>query len=744
MTRSRQLLHTITVIILISFCHLCHAENDCLAREGDRPSIGLVLGGGGARGIAHIGVIRKLEEMNIPVDCITGTSMGALVGALYAAGISADELEAMVNSLDWDSLFSDDTPRQDLPYRRKRDDVFGLYGPKIGASRHSSLVTSGLVSGQKLSVTFESIVNQRIKSSNFEDLLIPFKAITADLVSGDKVILESGSIAFAMRASISIPGIFNPVVDGKRLLVDGGIVDNLPIQVAREMGADRIIAINVSSALRTKDQLNNALTILDQLSNIMIAKGMTSQINSLNDNDMLITPKLGERVTAMDFKESEQAITIGYHAAEEMEEKLAILSISSDQYQHYAITQPTIEPPIIAFIELDNSSRLSDELVLKKLDLTLGKPLNHRKLEKSIERVYGTGFLEWVRYQVIEKRGENGLKLIVKQDPRGSEFIEWGGDLHSDRFDNSFNLRLAYLKSNIDKLGSDLRIAAQIGQDRGLLFDLYKYIDSSAKHFVIPQLFTEQRRFNVYDNGLASSQDEVFFYGGSLAFGREFSQHSAFELGLRPYEGDVTTNIGETRLNEANFETNEIFASYSYDKLNDRYLPSSGLLVEADYNYAAKKIGGDNDYKQVNFKVLGAKTFNKRHIVLGRLILKTTLNNENAPFYTAPRGGGFLNLSGFYNDEITGNNFSLIASSYQYRLSQNRLLDARVGFSLEYGGIDENSGELFNGGGYHGSLFLAYRSPLGPAYLGYGNGEGGRHRLFLSLGNVFSRFSTVR
>ena len=247
----------------------------------DRPKIGLVLGGGGARGYAHIGVLKKLEEMRIPYDYITGTSMGSIVGGFLATGMESEELASVVRDADWDDLFKDKTDRQDLPYRRKGDDDLGLYGPKLGIGKNSSLLPKGVVTGQKVIFMFESVASQRVNTTNFDQLPIPFRAIATDIVSGDMVVIGDGELSMAMRASMAVPAIFDPVRRGDALLVDGGLVRNLPVDVARNLGADVVIAVDVGTKLMGKEEINNVLSIVSQMGGLLTVSNTNLQIKSL-------------------------------------------------------------------------------------------------------------------------------------------------------------------------------------------------------------------------------------------------------------------------------------------------------------------------------------------------------------------------------------------------------------------------------------------------------------------------------
>ena len=282
-----------TSVSLLALLWLTTADAQTCARESvsARPKIGLVLGGGGARGAAHIGVIKVLEEMKVPVDYVAGTSMGALIGGFYSAGMTSEQLQTTVLGIDWNELFDDNTPRSEEPYRRKRDDDLALFAPKVGIGKDSSLLPKGAISGQKISFLFERLASDRARVAHFDDLPIPYRAVAADILTGDKVVLGEGNLALAMRSSMSIPGVFDPVVFGDHLLVDGGIVDNVPVDVARDMGADVMIVVSVGSPLATRDQLDTLVSVTGQLTGIMINKNAQQQIATMGSHDVLIVPE---------------------------------------------------------------------------------------------------------------------------------------------------------------------------------------------------------------------------------------------------------------------------------------------------------------------------------------------------------------------------------------------------------------------------------------------------------------------
>ncbi|MDX1569966.1 MAG: patatin-like phospholipase family protein, partial [Xanthomonadales bacterium] len=267
----------------------------------ERPTIGLALGGGGARGYAHIGVLQRLHELRVPVDYVAGTSIGSVVGGLVATGRDPETISSIAAAMDWAALFEDSTERQALPFRRKQDDALALVKPKLGLGKDASLLPRGAISGQKIAYLFESLLNETRITRDFDGLPIPFRAVAAELSSGDQVVLSSGSLGMAMRASMAVPAVFEPVrIDGKEL-IDGGIANNLPISVTREMGADVVIAVNVGSGYLDQSEISDVLSVAEQLTNILVERTTREQKKLLTARDILIEPPLGTKVTAADF-----------------------------------------------------------------------------------------------------------------------------------------------------------------------------------------------------------------------------------------------------------------------------------------------------------------------------------------------------------------------------------------------------------------------------------------------------------
>src|SRR6188508_435993 len=300
--------------------------------QAARPRIGLVLSGGGARGAAHIGVLKVLEENRVPIDAIAGTSMGAVVGGLYASGLSAADIERVMTSVDWQDAFRDRPARKDLNFRRKLEDQNFLVKFPLGLKGRRFRLPRGLVQGQKLTQLLRGLTLPVAQVQDFDDLAIPFRAVATDIVTGDRVVLDHGDLTTAMRASLSAPGVFAPVEIDGRLLVDGGLSSNLPVDVAREMGVDVLIVVDCGFPLLERNKLDSVATVTNQMLAILIRHNASEQRKTLGERDVIIDPALGD-FSSLDFSDHEKAMNIGEQAARGAEARLAALGVPAAEFQ---------------------------------------------------------------------------------------------------------------------------------------------------------------------------------------------------------------------------------------------------------------------------------------------------------------------------------------------------------------------------------------------------------------------------
>lgn len=715
---------------------LAEAEKERAPPE--RPRIGLVLGGGGARGSAHVGVLKVLEKLRVPIDYVSGNSMGAIVGGLYASGMPPEQIERELRAMDWDDVFSDAPPRAERSFRRKRDDDLYLIGARLGYSGGRAKFPLAFVQGQKFDLHLNRLTAHVADVKVFDRLPTPFRAVATDIETGRQVTLGSGSLPLAIRASMAVPGAFRPVEIDGRLLVDGLIADNVPVNVARNMGADVVIVVDVSDRLQAREELKSVGAIVNQLTIILGKRNVEEQLATLGPRDIYIRPELGD-LAASDFDRVADGIAIGEAAARGAEERLRLLSVSEEAYAPYRARQVMqTELPVIDFIRVDNRSRLGDALIWSRLTAKEGEPLDVARLERDIGYIYGLDVFETVRYETVREEGRTGLVIHATEKSWGPDYLQFGLEL-ADNFegDNFYNLGISYLRTAINPLNGEIRFALQIGQEPGAFAEWHQPLDPRSRYFTSAQILAGRRNFSVFDDeGDVLAEYRVRRSGFDLAFGRELGTWGEGRAGYRRFSGDAEVRVGDPGLEGYEFDLAQVYLRLSLDEFDNSYFPREGSRGVAEYASAGEGYGSDDDFDQLHLRYAHALPWG-RNTLVGAMSYDTTLDGE-APIESRFRAGGFLRLSGFGPNELSGQHYGQIGLMYHRRLTEMQVLPTYAGFSLEYGNVWQDKDDISLGDGiWNGSVFLGAWSVLGPLYVGLGTAEGGRHTAFLYLGPVY-------
>ncbi|HXP00727.1 MAG TPA: patatin-like phospholipase family protein [Luteibacter sp.] len=706
----------------------------------NRPRIGLVLGGGGARGIAHIAVLRKLEQLHIPVDCIAGTSMGALVGALYASGMSVDDIEKLVLSLDWDRLFNDSLDRRDRSYRRKTDDTLVVSSPGIGIGPKGIVVTSGLLAGERILLLFEKMVEPVGTIEDFDDLPIPYRAVAADINTGEALVIGEGDLALAMRASMSIPGVFPPVRIGDHVVVDGGVARNIPIDVARKLGADIVIAVDVGTPLGTVTPQSNVLAITGQVTGLLTVRNTQEQLATLTERDVLISPPLGNKVGTSSFTKGKEALAIGKEGADTAGPALSRLTVSDDAYAQNVSMRHGRQspPPVIQFVRLDNRSRYRDSFLTSRIDIPVGQPFDAQRAENSLYRVYGLNTLSQVTYELVKENGQDGVIVHVNEKLQGPNYLEAGLSTSGD-FNGRFDLsvRLGILRSPVNDTGGEVRVLASLGDETGLLTEYYQPLGKTGKYFFAGRADYLSYQINTFDaQGHKTAEYDARKAGIGLGFGREFGNYGALTAGIRRDAGDVRIHIGDPSQPRQHFQTGEVYLEGTLDRLDSFYFPRDGYYARTRYTWSRDALGADTEYEQFDFDALDAILFGKHSVQVGLRYHVTT--QGVAPIQSVYRLGGFSRLVGFQPNELTGQDYGVLMLGYSYRIGRILNQDALVGSTLEYGNAWPGRSQMsWSNSLLNGSIYLGLNSWIGPILFGIGGRQGGDYNVFLEIGHRF-------
>jgi NTE family protein len=708
----------------------------------DRPKTCLVLGGGGARGAAHIGVLKVIEQQHIPIDCIAGTSMGAIVGGMYAAGYSAGEIEGILRNIDWKDMFSDDPSRRDLPMRRKEDELRFLGGIELGLRDGKIALPRGVIQGQKLQLLLRRLLLSTLHTERFDDLPIQFRSVATDIGSGEKVVFEDGDLAMAIRASMSVPAAFAPIRYRNHLLVDGGITDNVPIDVARSLGAQRLIVVDVSERLVTEDKLDSPFSIANQMLTAMMKRQSDEQITNLRSDDTLIRPDLGD-LTSTEFPRSMEAVAAGERAALAELDALRRDAVSDADYARFAETHhpAPFDAPLVQFLDvLRNRSRTAGYVEQNLAGLT-GKPFDAAKLDAKIGKAYGEGSYERISYD-FEKRGDaEGLIVIPVDKGWGPNFLRFGLRL-SDNFDgrNSYQLITEANFTGLNGYGGESRNRVQLGQitelyseylqpfgDRGEFY-VAPYLQYKASNFPINQ--GEKIDFAEYRRSRAGAALEMGWtpgtswqLSGTLEYGRDTAR---LRIG-QPDFPDVASTFGGVVLRAV------------FDDLNASGFPTRGTRVDVSEEFLLSQLGSSGTAQIARGRWDTALSFGPNTFLFGGGISSSTGSGREEQLAAFSPLGGLTNLSGYTEGQLFATQTALARGIYYRRLTDAQSLfsvPVYFGGSLEAGGVWDTRRAIGANAIAAGSVFLGVDTLFGPIFLGYGYAQGGHNALYLTFGSL--------
>ncbi len=720
--------------LTVSLPHVATAQED----THNRPKIGLVLGGGGAKGAAHIGVLKVLEEQHIPIDCIAGTSMGAIVGSLYASGLSAAEIEKTLTSVDWKDLFTDRPDRRDIDFRRKQEDYQILTKLELGLGKGGFRLPKGIIGAQKVNVLFETLMIHVSDIKDFDKLPIPFRAVAADIETGEMVVIRSGSLADAARASMSVPGVFPPVVVDGHYVVDGGIVRNLPVDIVREMGADVIIAVDVGKPLLKRDKLGSALSVMGQMLDIMIKKNVQEQIATLGEKDVFIRPELGD-IESGDFNRGAEAAKLGEQAARTHIGSLARYSVSKEAYADFlAMHHRNLVTSVkVASVKVEGTERVSPETVASRIETKPGETVPVAQLDRDVNRVYGLGDFERVDLKI--RKREDAYDVIVRAIEKswGPNYFRIGLALDSDfKGDSNFYILADYTMRWLNSLGAEWKNQVQIGSTMFVFSEFYQPLTYSRLFFVAPHAEWKQWPVDIYDGNKRVAQYRVKTLEGGLDLGIQPWTYGEARLGLAWTRLRADSSIGNVDLPGNNFTRGAVVFKLIADQIDNVNFPHHGYNARLTSISALKGLGSDDAYNKVEGIFNAAYTY-KRQTFLAGLRVGTHIGQE-LPFYDPFSLGGFLSLSGLHPYQLLGQYVGLARIITYHKLSESLIGDLYLGGSIETGNAWKK-GDAFalNKFRLAGSIFLGYDTILGPLYFAYGHADGGNNAVYFYLGRTF-------
>jgi NTE family protein len=729
-------------LLYLSNFEIVAAEDLDTGPSQTRPRIGLVLSGGGARGSSHIGVLKVLEEHKIPIDIITGTSMGSIVGGMYAYGYSVDEIERLLAETDWDRVFHDEPPRVERSFRRKIDDYNFLIKLEAGIKDGRFIIPKGLLQGQQLSLRLKSLTLSAPR--NFDELPIRFRAVATDIESGEAVALSGGTLSKAMLASMAIPGVFAPVEWDGRLFVDGGVANNLPVQLARDLGADILIVVDLSSDLQSRDDLSSPFTILNQTLGFSILKNAREQLELLESADILIQPDLSG-YSSTDFWLSGEMINNGVTAANLSSQKLSQLSVSDEEFDSYLseIRQRDRERPTIDKLSFDNQSSLDTEILKSHITIDAGDELDLPSLEEDFNQLFGMNIFERIDYEFLRDEDQNELEISAKEKGWGPNYLRFGLIMRTNFEETAiFNLATSHTMTPINSMGGEWRSEIAIGHDQRLTTELYQPIDDRLRYYFRTKLGYYKAHVGQYESGLQVADVEVSYSSLGLAAGRQFGNWGQVEVSAYTGTGDTSTYIGDLSAPREDIKLGAYVVNLVYDQLDSINFPRSGAMANLVWTSHRDGLGAESEFDTYTIEGIWANTWGKETLMLWGGVAGAT--NSDEPLEDAFSIGGLFNLSGYHESELAGRYAGVLRLLYLHEIGNSRSVfkvPVYFGTSLEAGNVWRQRRDIrFDSLLYSATITLAIDSPIGPVYLAQGFAEDGRSETYFYLGRTFSSF----
>ncbi len=705
----------------------------------NHPKIGLVLEGGGALGLAHIGVIQWLEEHHIPVSYIAGTSMGGLVGGVYATGRNAGEVRDVIKGINWDAVINGETPFGDLSYRRKQDSREYPSRMEFGI-RHGLQFPSGFNTGQQVSLILDHISLPYSQLKSFDDLPIPFACVATDLSTNSENVFRSGDLNVALRSTMSLPGIFTPVRVGAHIYVDGGLLNNIPVNVAKEMGADLVVGIHLETAPRKPDENLSSFAVLNQSISAVIA---ANERQSMEKADMIITVPLLS-FNSMDYELADTIIRVGYEAAAANAEKLSRLSVDQASWDHYLAEREsrrrraTIVPQFVEVIGVP--PKVAKPIEAEMSDV-VGKPVDSVELDGEILKLTGLGALSSLTYSMAERDGKTGLQIQAEPKPYSPPFVQPLLVLDGSDYNNVFfsmGVRITFL--DFGGYRRELRNDVIVGSQYGIRTEYYRPLSGNSDWFVAPRAVFDSSQYPVFNESTLLALYRNREVLGGLDFGYAFGNTGELRVGYEGGYQKLKPQIGNTNtLPTVSGATGDVALQYTLITLDDPVIPRKGEGVKFSTKYFNVNPAAPQGFPVSELEVQNFFQLNHRNTVFLNAYGGSTYGfNAGIPAFHL---GGVTRFAAYGTNELLTNQYFLGQLGYIRTLKN---LPPLLGSTIDFLGVLEvgKTYQLPQGpkppdvpGDIVGALVVNTR--FGPVEAGGAVGNYGHAKFFFQVGRIF-------
>jgi NTE family protein len=716
-----------------------------LAAPAGRPRIGLALGGGGARGFAHIGILQWLDEHRVPVDVVGGTSMGGVVGGTFATGMTPAEIRAFFEHLDWSSALSPDTPFVYKTFRRK-EDARAFPSPLRFGLRGGFRLPSGLSAAQSGELLFDRLAAPYGSHTDFSAMPTPFRCVAADISKAELVVFDSGWLAQALRATVAIPGVFAPVKVGDKVLVDGGVLNNVPADVVRNTGlADRVIAVDVGQDASMKQRYDTIFGVLDETLNVMMRSGTRQALRSA---DLVLTPDLAG-ISGADFSRLAELIRRGYAEAEAHAAELLPYAVDAAAYEAWTAQRMARRPPAQltpAVVSVEGVAPGGASRVADRLKHHVGRPLDSDALDRDLLLLTGSSRYESATYRIDDATGRPELVVDLKPPAHGPPFLALALDLQNTQSSSvSATVRGRLLLFDTAGRNSEGRIDFSLGNTLAIAGELYRPV-GRAGLFVEPRAFAYRRDAPVFEDETYIAEYREGHAGASMEAGFTTAYRFETRVGYTAEHVRTRVRIGASGLPGVDGPQQYVSAQVKYDGQTGPTIPERGLYTKAEFRRFFQvpdvTTGATTRTADPDTLTSGQAMFSLFAPVRtrGRLFAGGSAGSSfgDTTVVNAFALGGPLRLGAFYPGELRASNAIVFNLGYFHELA--RFAEGTIG-RLWFGSwLDEGSAfEESASARWYTNVTAGFvlESPIGPVFAGASVGAEGRYRIYFSLGPLF-------
>jgi len=707
---------------------------------GDRPTIGLALGGGGARGLAHIGVLERLDELHIPIDGVAATSMGAVVGSYFCLGFTPQEIDTMARKTDWRLLMTDRPERQSMSYRRKTDDSHNIWPFEIGITSSGLAMQRGLIMGQKFNYTFDDPDLYTAGYDGFDLLPIPFRPVANDLETGEIVVLDRGNLLQAVRASMAAPGAFPPVRIGERDLVDGYLRAMVPVNIVRDMGVDQVIAVHVGwSPGETHRDASWDLPSIILQSNFILT--YANVVPDLAAADVVISVPQPD-ISLVELTRASESIEAGRRAVDAQLDSLLPLALPEEEYRQWraSIHRQKVIPPTIAAITIDNNTRVVDQTIRSRITQAIGDTLCVDRLAADMENIYELGVFESIDFHLNDIQQDTELVIEPIEKPYLPWILRIGGSYrmnYQNRGQLQFMARLTRLELN--RLGGEMRGEIALGSLLGLGLEFYQPLEYSRTLFLVPGVHISSNSEPVYDGQDHLANYLLETWGATLDGGLNVGRIGELRAGVRLGHAEAKTEIGSPNTSATIDEVGALKFSLAFDQLDSHANPHRGLAIHLHSWLARPELGDSHQFQKYWGHLLGATS---THRWTFQFKAQAGGSEGDMPFYQDYVLGGLRDLTGIADRSLRGGAFGMVGAGALYHLAGLDLpytSQFYAGGWIDVGNTwDQPTSASWNDLHLGTALTLLMETAFGPIETGFGYNSAGRGTLYLQTGIHFA------